>query len=477
MPAPHYVCLGLSLHASAEEVRSAYRRAALSAHPDKGGSAAQFLKVVRAFEVLSDPIARRRYDSDWIRDGGTSSEEEAADTAESKHSPPVFPAQAPRSKRPRHETIRASGQASGRHQFAKDPAEAAALILDQIFDTVRHAHAEERHVLLSSLGKQVQAALLVRFERQKPATASSSTLTSEGRCENESEDESFSSEDGQILALTDAEPQHTTDNSAQPPGLVCNVRGVSRRAYRGNVPLYAADVALRGFRVRSRLHESLEDAVECHIKLLGARRAVLQDMTLGSTTFEDSIRKHFAIFQHDPACNFFVQLHSQAVIGRKLYSPECRELDSVLDAWQRLNSAMKVGWPSLRATWIDIQSEQGWEGGNRGRGRSMRGRPQLEALVLSWESNDLERRQRARERQERQKARAAILAEEQRQRLTKIKERRRRRVLALGCRYERFLRLSAQEVQRRRKQLNATRLNWHRRPDLTMEEILRGPPM
>jgi len=57
-----YAELHLQPTASASEIRSAYRRAALLAHPDKGGSAAAFHSVAFAFEVLSCPTSRKLYD-------------------------------------------------------------------------------------------------------------------------------------------------------------------------------------------------------------------------------------------------------------------------------------------------------------------------------------------------------------------------------------------------------------------------------
>ena len=57
-----YEVLGVDRDASAEEVRRAYRRAARSAHPDVGGDPAAFRAVSRAWQVLGDAEARRRYD-------------------------------------------------------------------------------------------------------------------------------------------------------------------------------------------------------------------------------------------------------------------------------------------------------------------------------------------------------------------------------------------------------------------------------
>ncbi|CAE8601624.1 unnamed protein product [Polarella glacialis] len=58
-----YDVLGVSELAPAEEVRVAFRRCALVAHPDKGGSKDMFQALYQAFEVLSDPASRKIYDA------------------------------------------------------------------------------------------------------------------------------------------------------------------------------------------------------------------------------------------------------------------------------------------------------------------------------------------------------------------------------------------------------------------------------
>ena len=63
----HYDVLGLvgeGKNASTEEIKRAYKSAALRCHPDKnGGDVAAFVAVNRAFETLSDPASRRAYDA------------------------------------------------------------------------------------------------------------------------------------------------------------------------------------------------------------------------------------------------------------------------------------------------------------------------------------------------------------------------------------------------------------------------------
>lgn len=62
-----YTLLGVQKTASTSEIKRAYRRKALDTHPDKNPNqeeaAVKFRAVVDAFEILSDPQARRRYDA------------------------------------------------------------------------------------------------------------------------------------------------------------------------------------------------------------------------------------------------------------------------------------------------------------------------------------------------------------------------------------------------------------------------------
>eukprot|EP00746_Dinoflagellata_sp_MGD_P125232 gnl/MRDRNA2_/MRDRNA2_59959_c0_seq2.p1 gnl/MRDRNA2_/MRDRNA2_59959_c0~~gnl/MRDRNA2_/MRDRNA2_59959_c0_seq2.p1 ORF type:complete len:624 (+),score=135.72 gnl/MRDRNA2_/MRDRNA2_59959_c0_seq2:194-2065(+) len=58
-----YAVLKISSRALPDEIPPAYRRAALAAHPDKGGSAEAFQLVMRAFQVLACASSRESYDN------------------------------------------------------------------------------------------------------------------------------------------------------------------------------------------------------------------------------------------------------------------------------------------------------------------------------------------------------------------------------------------------------------------------------
>lgn len=58
----YYEVLGVSKDASADEVKKAFRRAAVEHHPDKGGDETKFKEINEAYEVLKDASKRQRYD-------------------------------------------------------------------------------------------------------------------------------------------------------------------------------------------------------------------------------------------------------------------------------------------------------------------------------------------------------------------------------------------------------------------------------
>lgn len=60
--ANYYELLGVDAEAEIEALTAAYRQRALAEHPDKGGDAARFHEIAKAFKVLSYPEARRAYD-------------------------------------------------------------------------------------------------------------------------------------------------------------------------------------------------------------------------------------------------------------------------------------------------------------------------------------------------------------------------------------------------------------------------------
>lgn len=70
----YYKILGIDKNASADDVKKAFKKAAMQHHPDRpGGNEAKFKEVNEAHQVLSDAEKRQRYDSygsDFEQQGG-----------------------------------------------------------------------------------------------------------------------------------------------------------------------------------------------------------------------------------------------------------------------------------------------------------------------------------------------------------------------------------------------------------------------
>ncbi|MBV8950625.1 MAG: DnaJ domain-containing protein, partial [Actinobacteria bacterium] len=62
----YYASLGVARNASQDEIQRAYRKLARQYHPDVNkdpGAEERFKEVAEAYDVLSDPETRRRYDA------------------------------------------------------------------------------------------------------------------------------------------------------------------------------------------------------------------------------------------------------------------------------------------------------------------------------------------------------------------------------------------------------------------------------
>ena len=67
----YYDVLGVSPDAGADEIKRAYRQLARRYHPDISGEdrGGAFIELARAYDVLRDPLRRRRYDRGLVQPG------------------------------------------------------------------------------------------------------------------------------------------------------------------------------------------------------------------------------------------------------------------------------------------------------------------------------------------------------------------------------------------------------------------------
>lgn len=72
MKTDHYTILGISIYASPDEIRRAFRRLAQIHHPDKLGPEnsenKRFSEILTAYQVLSNPTSRKKYNKQVFGD-------------------------------------------------------------------------------------------------------------------------------------------------------------------------------------------------------------------------------------------------------------------------------------------------------------------------------------------------------------------------------------------------------------------------
>ncbi|CAE8651765.1 unnamed protein product, partial [Polarella glacialis] len=166
-----YELLGLrrdDQNLGAEEFRSAYKRSACRAHPDKGGSQEHFHAVVRAFEVLSCAASRDAYDGALAR----GLPEAVALAIAAKGSIPSSDTAAKPGKRRRGQSVPLSSETA----------------LQQLRAAVSELPREERRGALDKLVPRVREALLAYMQKaQAPAALASAAPAASPVAEGESE--------------------------------------------------------------------------------------------------------------------------------------------------------------------------------------------------------------------------------------------------------------------------------------------------
>lgn len=74
-----YDILGVSKNATFEEIKAKYKSLAQQHHPDKGGDPELFKEIKNAYEILSDPVNREKYDTTGQFNSKRSIRDEAID--------------------------------------------------------------------------------------------------------------------------------------------------------------------------------------------------------------------------------------------------------------------------------------------------------------------------------------------------------------------------------------------------------------
>lgn len=75
-----YELLGINKKSTKQEIKKAYKKASSKTHPDKGGDKDEFFQVKLAYDVLSNPVRKEKYDNT----GDTTDNNKNVDSVESQ---------------------------------------------------------------------------------------------------------------------------------------------------------------------------------------------------------------------------------------------------------------------------------------------------------------------------------------------------------------------------------------------------------
>mmetsp|Transcript_120918 Transcript_120918/g.341985 ORF Transcript_120918/g.341985 Transcript_120918/m.341985 type:complete len:571 (-) Transcript_120918:89-1801(-) len=429
-----YGILGLGPDASADDIRSAYRRAALKHHPDKGGCADRFKLVGHAFETLFCPQSRAKYDF----------RKEAGQTGRFTACRSGVPAKGGAGKKaPRFTAAPTAGSAQSTAAGAK-PASSPSFCKTNTSTSSRLEIRVEK--LLARLARQIAAlsrevrrqhvdrltvlakARLLRFveadraqqaaERRHGGSGAAPKATirkTRWRLKRKLQDVGCRSRCGEScvsmvehdepiqLALDDAVRSFESDE------LGSNERATSedsggpaqrRRAtqYPGiyvrqgqRYDLYVASVGLENFTIFSRNVRTLEEVVNYHIALMQVKRALetrtsdladrcfaqrLQDALLEAPPLDDLRPSFYTVLTCGPAFG-----------NKKIRSPATTDLGEALEHHRQLTQGRAVGHAALRAAWVSVlQSERFVKEGSRGNAiKKPRTFDEAEAIVAAAE--------------------------------------------------------------------------------------------
>jgi hypothetical protein len=163
LAATPYEVLGVSPSASTDELRRAYRRMLRQAHPDTGGSQAEFTSVQRAWETVGTPASRAVYDRRRSTTSPDPTSRAARPAASSEASWEARPTRQFKDSRP---SARSYGHPGGwnRERYLTAIREWVGLgaPLDDPYETalVRSAPREIRHLLADALAEEASARAL-----------------------------------------------------------------------------------------------------------------------------------------------------------------------------------------------------------------------------------------------------------------------------------------------------------------------------
>lgn len=467
-----YAELRLQPSASASEIRSAYRRAALSAHPDKGGNAVAFHSIAFAYEVLSCNASRQLYDQMSIKRSTRRCRFQTSPKDACAKAPKNVVSQKCASFGARKRKIAAPSPATKRKDARIAPSSGNAFGMPETTkgnenrdEENGHAPTQEKDHAVRSTLQQLRVALQALPAVQRRAAIMQMSV-------------SVRTELFKHMSRSDAPDDDVTAQVGSARGVKVRSRpadswsrGTDIRAMKRNHnTIYQVQLRLRHLRMYTRGQGDIESAIAHQMHLIRARQAIFaadEEIWDDPHRFHEVFTSTLASVGTSPeelGLSVFIFMRADEWICRcaTITSPVLALKDAVA-THSRLLMARRSSWHKLRAEWVPLMRQT-----QTARLRRL-SQEQAEAVADKARHTLLERKvkkavraaewaiiRRSRQKQQEARARAKALRQA------------RKKNAAMSARQRRV----AREERLRR----AARRRWYRRADLTMEEIMQGAP-
>jgi hypothetical protein len=412
-----YAILRISPVANIATIRAAYRRAALSSHPDKGGSKELFHLVTLAFETLVNKQSREVYDSlHSLRGAERRPKDKSSCERPAKHRQGCFG------------TVRARSNSAFLHKKTKTIGKLRCVLQSMVACQRREAISDMDPCVRQALSRHMK-------QQQQPAMNNRKTKTDQF---------------GQ-----DA-------NAYTPKSGAAGVHKFGR--------LYRAYVAVANMEIYSRLQSNVEEAIEDHVILTQVRDVIVVAMLERRSDDDliDMVRKFLVdcnTSEDDIQLRAKIRVRATEWMGALRISSHMLLFENAIHLRSKILRAKRSSWQDFRAVCISLLQRDKRDKVFRGRAIK---RTLTEAEIVTdkaWAAAELKRRTMDAKRYRlfwRLVRSVKSTLEEEADRSNKVKAGLRRIA-------ERKAKVSLQRTQDELRR-------WHRRSDLTMEEIIRGPP-
>jgi len=466
-----YADLHLQPTASASEIRTAYRQTALLAHPDKGGSAAGFHSIAFAFEVLSCATSRKLYDQthhQWLNERRRFHRSKFAGIPRAKVRRPTMSQRAysPHPKRKRESTSAGLAakrprvapsvaqdnglgqpQSEGKGAASDNPGPAPQhkghdthLTLQLVRVALRDMNPLQRRIEIAHMPPHVRMELLAYMSSHHDAFVAVSSPVAPAK-------KSALKLGGQQASLS-----RGTD--------VRTIKRIHKNSYQ-------AQLRIRNLRMYTRAEADIEIALDNQMVLIRIRQAIEaagDEVWNNPPQFRvvfNGVLESAGTSQEELRLSVFIFMRADEWISRSatITSP-VMALEDAVATHSRLMLARLTSWAHVRAEWVPLMQLT--------QHARVHQRSQAQAEDVA-EKARLDLLQRRLKQAVNAAERAITLREQVEKKVVKTETQLQRQAAKEKI-------ASLRQAERKRRERWADRRRWYSRTDLSMEEIMQGPP-